>query len=164
MPVATQYKYSVQVAGGLSLSDCRGYEEWTEVAASVPQGKINVIVANPSMIDAYLAGFPGNGKQVPDGSKIMKITYKSKKNAESPFPVDVPDNLLGLGYMVKDSKRFAHSGGWGWGAFNYDAASDTFTPATSADNPPQENDAKCGFACPTIVNAKDYVFTAYPKR
>src|SRR5262245_41637709 len=78
--VATQDKYTVQVPGGLSLSDCRGYEDWTEIAASVPQGKINVIVANPSMLDAYLAGFPGNSKQVPDGSKIMKIAYKSKKN------------------------------------------------------------------------------------
>ena len=40
--------------------------------------------------------------------------------------------------MVKDSKRFADSGGWGWGSFNYDAASDTCTPATLADNPPRE--------------------------
>jgi hypothetical protein len=60
--------------------------------------------------------------------------------------------------------RFADSGGWGWGAFKYDAASDTFTPATLADQPPQGNDAKCGFACHTIVKAKDYVFTAYPRR
>ena len=30
--------------------------------------------------------------------------------------------------------------------------------------PSQGNDAKCGFACHTIVKAKDYVFTAYPKR
>jgi hypothetical protein len=80
------------------------------------------------MIDAYRAGFPGNGKQVPDGSKIMKIAWKAKQSAESPFPVAVPDNLLGLGCMVKDSKRFADSGGWGWGSFKYDAASDTFTP------------------------------------
>jgi hypothetical protein len=42
--------------------------------------------------------------------------------------------------------------------------SDTFTPQTLADNPPQGNDAKCRFACHTIVAAKDYVFTAYPKR
>ena len=105
--ISAQDKYTVQVPGGLSLSDCRGYEDWTEVAASHPEGRLNMIVANPSMIDAYLAGFPGNGKQVPDGSKIMKIAYKSKKNVESPFPVDVPDNLLGLGCMVKDSKRFA---------------------------------------------------------
>ena len=37
-------------------------------------------------------------------------------------------------------------------------------PATLADMPPQANDAKCGFACHTIAAAKDYVFTAYPKR
>ena len=37
-------------------------------------------------------------------------------------------------------------------------------PGTLADKPPQGNDAKCGFACHTIVKAKDYVFTAYPKR
>ena len=63
----------------------------------------------------------------------------------------------------KDSKRFADSGGWGYGAFRYDAASNAFTPATTADTPPQDNDAKCGFACHTIVQSKDYVFTAYPK-
>jgi Cytochrome P460 len=66
--------------------------------------------------------------------------------------------------MVRDGKRFADSGGWGWAAFNYDAASGTFTPATLADQPPQGNDAKCGFACHTIVVKKDYIFTAYPKR
>jgi hypothetical protein len=66
--------------------------------------------------------------------------------------------------MVKDSKRFADSGGWGWGAFEYDAASDTFRPATGADSPPQENDAKCGFACHTVVKNLDYVFTEYGKR
>ena len=38
-------------------------------------------------------------------------------------------------------------GGWGYGAFEYDAASDAFSPATEADSPPQGHDAKCGFAC-----------------
>jgi hypothetical protein len=64
-------------------------------------------------------------------------------------------------FMVKDSKKFADSGGWGWGAFDYNAASDTFTPATLADKPPQGNDAKCGFACHTLVKNRDYVFTEY---
>jgi hypothetical protein len=59
----------------------------------------------------------------------------------------------------KDSKRFADSGGWGWGAFNYNAASGTFSLATVADNPPQGNDAKCGFGCHTEVKNRDYVFT-----
>jgi hypothetical protein len=66
--------------------------------------------------------------------------------------------------MVKDSKRFADSGGWGWGAFEYDAASDTFRIANSTDNPPQANDAKCGLACHTIVKSRDYVFTSYASR
>ena len=69
-----------------------------------------------------------------------------------------------VGVMVKDSQRFADSGGWGYGAFEYDAASDTFRPATTADSPPQENDAKCGFACHTAVKNRDYVFTEYGKR
>jgi len=56
------------------------------------------------------------------------------------------------------------SGGWGWAAFKYDAASDTFMPFTLADQPPQGNDAKCGLACHTIVKTRDYVFTDYGKR
>ncbi len=115
-------------------------------------------------IDAYRAGVPGNGKPFPDGSKIVKIHWNPKKSAEAPAPTTVPDTLHDVGFMERDSKRFADSGGWGWAEFKYDAASDTFTPYTLADQPPQGNDAKCGFACHTMVAAKDYVFTAYPKR
>jgi hypothetical protein len=61
--------------------------------------------------------------------------------------------------MVKDSKRFADGGGWGYAVFEYDAASDTFKPDTLADKPPQGNSAKCGFACHTTVKTRDYVFT-----
>ena len=43
--------------------------------------------------------------------------------------------------------------------FDYNAASDTFTPGTTAGTPPQGNDAKCGFACHTRVKTRDYVFT-----
>jgi hypothetical protein len=39
-----------------------------------------------------------------------------------------------------------------------------FKPATVADSPPQENDAKCGFACHTVVQNRDYVFTEHGKR
>ena len=60
--------------------------------------------------------------------------------------------------------RFADSEGWGWGAFDYEAASDTLTPATEKDTPPQQHDAKCGFACHTAVMGRDYVFTDYGKR
>jgi hypothetical protein len=73
----------------------------------------------------------------------------------------VPSSLHDIDVMVKDSKRFADSGGWGYGEFEYDAASDTFRPGTLADQPSQGNGAKCGFACHTLVAKKDYVFTAY---
>jgi hypothetical protein len=158
--VSAQDKYAVQVPGGLSLSECRGYEERPAVAVSHPEDKINQIVANQVMIEAYLAGAPGNGKPFPDGAKTVKIHWKPKQSTEAPFAVVVPGTLIGLGCMVKDSKRFADGGGWGYAQFDYDAASDTFTPNTSL----QGNDAKCGVACHTIVKAKDYVFTSYPRR
>jgi Cytochrome P460 len=76
----------------------------------------------------------------------------------------VPGALHDIDFMVKDSKKFADSGGWGYAQFDYDPASETFKPADENSTPPQEHDAKCGFACHTIVADKDYVFTAYPKR
>jgi hypothetical protein len=63
--------------------------------------------------------------------------------------------------MVKDSKRFADSGGWGYGVFEYAAASDKFRLGNLSDKPPQGSDAKCGFACHSKVKANDYVFTSY---
>ena len=79
------------------------------------------------MIEAYQAGAPGNGKPFPDGAKMAKIHWNAQKSAEAPGPTTrVPGTLHDIDFMVKDSKRFADSGGWGWGAFNYDAASDTF--------------------------------------
>jgi hypothetical protein len=115
------------------------------------------------MIDAYLAGIPGNGKPFPDGAKMAKIHWNPKKNQYFP-DTTVPGTQHDVDFMIKDSQRFADSGGWGWAVFNYDAASDTFTPGTLADEPPQGNDAKCGFACHTTVKTRDYVFTEYGKR
>jgi Cytochrome P460 len=66
--------------------------------------------------------------------------------------------------MVKDSKRFADSGGWGYAVFKYDAASNTFRPGNTTDQPPQANDARYGRSCHTIVKARDYVFTEYGQR
>src|SRR5215203_3692526 len=63
-----------------------------------------------------------------------------------------------------NGKPFADSGGWGWAVFTYDAAANTFAPGTLANQPPQGNDAKCGFACHTIVEGRDFVFTEYGTR
>jgi hypothetical protein len=162
--ISAQDKYTVQVPGGLAFSEFRGYEDWQVVSVSQTEGAIAVILANPVMMEAYRGGIPDNGKPFPDGSKIAKIHWSPKKSAEAPAPTTVPGTLQNVDFIEKDSKRFADSGGWGYAAFDYDAGSDTFTPATLADQPPQGNDAKCGFACHTIVAKKDYIFTAYPKR
>jgi len=162
---AGQAKYTVRVPNGLAFSEFRGYEGWQTLSISRNEKLMAVILANPVMINAYQSGIPGNGKPFPDGSKMAKIHWKPEKSAEAPDPTTrIPGTLHDVDFMVRDSKRFTDSGGWGWGAFNYDATTDTFTPATLADQPPQGNDAKCGFACHTIVAKKDYVFTAYPKR
>jgi hypothetical protein len=162
--IAAQDKYALQVPGGLAFSEFRGYEDWQTVAVSHNGNLIATILGNPAMIAAYKAGIPGNGRPFPDGAKLAKIHWKAKHNAEQPGDPTVPGTLDDVDFMVKDSKRFADSGGWGYGVFEYDAASDRFRPGDASDSPPQAHDAKCGFACHTIVAAKDYVFTAYPKR
>ena len=161
--LSAQDKYTVKVPGGLAFAEFRGYENWQVVAISQDGGLLAAILANPVMIAAYRAGVPGNGKPFPDGSRMAKIHWNPKKHETFPNTT-VPASLHDVDFMVKDSKRFADSGGWGWAAFKYDAASDKFTPFTQADEPPQGNDAKCGLACHTIAKAKDYVFTAYGKR
>jgi len=99
----------------------------------------------------------------PDGAKMAKIHWTPKQNEFFP-DATVPGSLLNVDFMVKDSKRFADSGGCGWAVFDYNAASDTFRPGTTAGTPPQGNDAKCGFACHTKATTRDYVFTDYRKR
>jgi Cytochrome P460 len=161
--LAQQDKYTVRVPGGLAFSEFRGYEGWQVVAISHNDKLSAVILANPVMIDAYLAGIPGNGKPFFDGAKMAKIHWNPKKNQYFP-DTTIPGTQHDVDFMVKDSQRFADSGGWGWAVFNYDPASDTFTPGTLADTPPQANDAKCGFACHTLVEKRDYVFTEYGHR
>ena len=161
--ISAQDKYVLKVPDGLAFSEFRGYEAWQLISISQDGDHIAAIVGNPVMIDAYLAGIPGNGKPVPDGAKMAKIHWIPKKMETWP-PATVPGSQHDVDFMVKDSMRFADSGGWGWAVFDYDAASDTFSPGTLADKPPQANDAKCGFACHTIVKARDYVFTDYGHR
>jgi hypothetical protein len=67
--ISAQDKYTVQVPGGLSFSEFRGYEDWQTVSVSQTEGG---------------AGIPGNGKPFPDGSKMAKIHWKPEKSAESP--------------------------------------------------------------------------------
>jgi hypothetical protein len=162
--ISAQDKYTVKVTNGLAFSEFRGYEGWQTISVSHNGPHLAVILGNPAMIDAYKAGIPGNGKPFPDGAKMAKVHWEAKKNETAPGQPFQAGAQSDVDFMAKDSKRFADSGGWGYGAFEYDAATDTFTPATTADKPPQANDAKCGFGCHTIVKGRDYVFTDYAHR
>lgn len=73
---------------------------------------VAVILANPEIIEAYLAGIPGNGKPFP----------RWRQDGEN--PLDTKDEPVLPGYnnarplhdvdfRVKNSKRFADSGGMG---------------------------------------------------
>jgi hypothetical protein len=160
---AQQDKYTLKVPGGLAFSEFKGYESWQVVSISQDGPLMAAILANPVMIKAYEEGVPGDGKPFPDGSKMAKIHWNPKKMETFPAAT-VPGTQHDVDFMMKDNKRFADSGGWGWATFEYDAASGTFKPGTLADKPPQGNDAKCGFTCHTIVKDKDYVFTKYAHR
>ncbi len=161
--ISAQDKYTVKVPGGLAFSEFKGYEAWQAISMSRNERAVAVILGNPTMIDAYRAGIPRNGKPVPDGAKMAKVHWSPKQNEFFP-DATVPGKLVNVDFMVKDSKRFADSGGWGYAVFDYDSASDTFKPGTLAGTPPQGNDAKCGFACHTRAKARDYVFTDYGQR
>lgn len=152
-----QNKYSLISPSGIAFSDFRGYEDWADVSSARTDEIIKVIVANPTMINAYKAGVPGKGQVFPDGSMIVKLQWTHKKSTEAPFVVEVPDVFKQVFVMEKDSKRFPKTGGWGYAVFNYDAATDTFSP-----DPKSLSD--CGNACHTAVKSKDYIFHPYQKR
>jgi mono/diheme cytochrome c family protein len=161
---STQDKYTLKIPNGLAFAEFRGYESWQVISVSHNGDHLAAILGNPVMINAYKAGFPGNGKPFPDGAKMAKVHWNTKADAAQPGSPTVPVSQHDVDFMVKDSKRFADSGGWGYGVFEYDPATDTFRLGNLTDKPPQGSDAKCGFACHTAVKDKDYVFTAYGHR
>ncbi len=154
--LAAQNRSTLKVPSGLAFSEFKGYENWQYVAVSQTETSVKVIAANPAMIKAYREGVPGNGKPFPEGSKAVKIEWLFKKNAESPYFVNVPDTLKTLAFIEKDTKRFPDTRGWAFADFINDPATDTLAPVGTG--------AACGYSCHTTVAAKDYVFTAYPRR
>ena len=154
--LAAQDRYSLKVPQGLSFAEFKGYDDWAPVAVSQTPGSLKVISANAVMMKAYKSGRPANGKTFPEGSRVVKIEWSNKANPASPYPVQVPDKLKTLAFIVKDSKRFLKTNGWAYAKFEYDPKTATFKP--------DGNGSECGYACHTAVKAQDYIFTAYPRR
>src|SRR5262245_12841798 len=70
LSVADRDKYTLKVPGGLAFSEFEGYESWQTISVSKSDKAMAVILGNPTMIEAYQAGLPGNGKPFPDGAKM----------------------------------------------------------------------------------------------
>jgi hypothetical protein len=160
----SQDKYSVRVPGGLSFSEFKGFEDWSVVAVSQNGPNISPILGNPTVIEAFEAGIPENGKPFPEGSKMAKLHWIATKDVTETGGPLVPSGLREIEFMLKDSKRFTDSHGWGYGDFHFEASSNSWRPGDLQDKPPQANDAKCGAACHESVPDRNYVFTHYGPR
>jgi hypothetical protein len=151
-----QNRYALKVPDGLAFSDFTGYDAWQTIAVSETETSVKAILGNPTMIGAYKAGIPDNGRPFPEGSKTAKIEWIKKKNPVSPYQVNVPDTLKSLSFIEKDSKRFPNTHGWAYAQFDYDGQSKAFKPSVTG--------SECGYSCHTRVASRDYIFTAYPPR
>lgn len=129
---------------GVTVPD--GYRQWTLIAPSHLPGfdELRSIVGNPLAMKAY-----GEGTlPFPDGTVLVKLAWK---HAPSPDfdGAFAPGPATSVQVMVKDAKRYASTGGWGFGKF-IDGK-----PADAAEH-------QTCFAChEASVKAHDYVFTRF---
>jgi Cytochrome P460 len=155
-----QDKYALKAPNGISFSEISGYETWQVIAPSrrIDNNELRIILGNPAMIYAYQEGIPGNGKPFPDGAIVVKIGWSERKSPDFPAAFE-PDVLKRVEFIMKDSKKFTDTNGWGYARFIFDAKTSTFTPYGKDATVARE----C-HQCHTIVKAKDFIFTGYPQR
>ena len=159
--LAAQDRYSLKSPDGIGFSEFKGYDAWQLVGPSHADTVVKAILGNPLMIKTYQDGFPANGKIVPDGAILAKIQWDLKANPLMAGAAKVPDKLKQVGFMVKDSKRFPDTNGWGYAEFIYDATSRTFKPL--GDAAPFAKTA-CHQCHTTGAKARDFVFTSYAEK
>ena len=132
-----------------------GYRDWRLISVAHEEGNLNdlrAILGNDVAIKAYREG----KLPFPDGTIIARIAWSyvpSEENnkvfgrAQSFVPGSPPDWYLQ--FMVKDSRKYAATGGWGFAQFNKDG------------KPADEAMLKTCFPCHEPVKARDFVFTRY---
>src|SRR5580698_6353703 len=101
LALAAENKYTVKVTNGLAFSEFRGYEAWQVVSISHNGDHLAATLGNPVTIKAFLDGIPGNGKPFPDGSKMAKVHWNTKKLETFPAAT-VPGAQHDVDLMVKD--------------------------------------------------------------
>jgi hypothetical protein len=123
----------------------QGYRQWELIAPAeeaAPLNELRAILGNKSAIDAYR----NDTLPFPDGTVLVKLAWKHIQSPEF-GPASVPGSATTVQVMVKDSGKYAATGGWGFGRF-VDGK-----PADSAQH------GTC-FACHQAgVKDHDFVFT-----
>jgi hypothetical protein len=124
-----------------------GYRQWELVAPSeeaAPLNELRAILGNAIAIKAYRAGT----LPFPDGTILAKLAWKHVSSPEF-GPASVPGAATTVQIMVKDSKRYASTGGWGFGRF-------------IDGKPVDEAQHRTCFACHDArVRGHDFVFTRF---
>jgi len=103
-----------------------GYRDWKFIAPAQeapPLDELRSVLGNDIAVDAYKKGT----LPFPDGSILVKLAYKRKQSTEF-APATVPGAATTVQVMVKDSKKYPDSHGWGFGRFV--TASRSILPST----------------------------------
>ena len=90
---------------------------------------------------------------------MAKVEWTKQRNPGPPYAFTEPGRLTEVSFMVKNSKRFPGTNGWGYATFRYDAAAGTWK--AFGDSPAFANTCH---GCHTIVKAHDFVYTSYAQR
>ena len=93
----------------------KGYRQWELIGPAeeaAPLDELRVVLGNPNAIQAYRA----SKLPFPDGTILAKLAWKRVPSTEF-APASVPGAATTVQFMVKDSKKYATTGGWGFGRF-----------------------------------------------
>ena len=131
-----------------------GYRDWRLISVAHEEGNLNslgAILGNDTAIKAYRDG----KLPYPDGTIIAALHYHHVPSEENNKVFGraqsfVPGTPTNIQFMVKDSTKYAATGGWGFGHFN---ASD----GKAGD----EALMKTCFPCHAQTKTGDFVFTHY---
>ena len=130
---------------GVAIPD--GYRAWQLVAPAVeaePLNELRVVVGNEIATEAYRSGT----LPFPDGTVLVKLAWQQRQSPDFE-PATVPGRATTVQVMVKDSKKYPRTGGWGFGRF-------------IDGEPVDEDQHRTCFACHEArVKAHDYVFTRF---
>jgi hypothetical protein len=92
-----------------------GYRHWQLIAPAqeaAPLNELRAVLGNPIAANAYRAGT----LPFPDGTVLVKLAWKHVQSPEFES-ASIPGAATTVQVMVKDSRKYAATGGWGFGRF-----------------------------------------------